>query len=339
MWSARKIRDAFTLIELLVVIAIIGVLVGLLIPAVQAAREAARQSACMSNLRQSTLALLNYHNSHEQFPLGLYTDKIDAPAEEDGLSWATKILPYIEQQGIYDRIAGSNIPSHQQDPWKPGIFKAAFDAGLNPIAGGDTVVQVFLCPSVELPSHSFGTGPRELIGAGYSTTHYKASRGFCDQGMYWPAGEGLNEYEYAFDLDGDGTMEILQKERCKRVRIQDVTDGTSKTIAVGEAAYYVATGHFPIWMGAWGDDGTAVFKTQNVINCNIASRSFPLSDAEISKLPELGETDDCAFSWHPSGAFFGFVDGSVRMLTENIELRTFALLGNRADDQLIPAFE
>jgi prepilin-type processing-associated H-X9-DG protein len=156
--------------------------------------------------------------------------------------------------------------------------------------------------------------------------------------MYWPRGEGLNEYECPFDLDGDGAQDSIPKDRYERIRIQDVTDGTSMTMAVGESAYYVSWRHFPYWMGAAGDDGTVVFKTQDVINCNIFGRSFPLSDAEIQRLPELQETDDCAFSWHPGGGYFGFVDGSVRFLTENLDMRILKLLGMRDDEQLIPSF-
>ena len=77
---ASKMRRAFTLVELLVVIAIIGVLVGLLLPAVQAARESARRSSCQSNLKQIGLALHNYHDSFDAFPIGAAT----APALRAG---------------------------------------------------------------------------------------------------------------------------------------------------------------------------------------------------------------------------------------------------------------
>jgi len=65
-----KRRNAFTLVELLVVIAIIGILIGLLLPAVQAAREAARRMSCTNNLKQITLALHSFHDSHKKFPVG-----------------------------------------------------------------------------------------------------------------------------------------------------------------------------------------------------------------------------------------------------------------------------
>src|SRR6266404_808405 len=95
--SRRHCLSAFTLVELLVVIAIIGVLVALLLPAVQAAREAARRSSCQNNLRQIGVAFHNFHDVNNAFPpLRL--------AGGDG--WATcfvMIMPYVEQQSLYDR--------------------------------------------------------------------------------------------------------------------------------------------------------------------------------------------------------------------------------------------
>jgi hypothetical protein len=67
------------------------------------------------------------------------------------------------------------------------------------------------------------------------------------------------------------------------------------------------------------------------------TRGFPLTELEEDRLPGGSAPDDCAFSWHVGGALFGFVDGSVQFLTENTELRTFALLGNRQDGQIVPA--
>src|SRR5215210_4187759 len=111
-------KAGFTLVELLVVIAIIGVLVALLLPAIQAAREAARRAACTNNLKQIALALLNYHDSRGQFPLGAYSAvQENHPAEEDGLGWATQILPQLEEQAIYDKLKSNTIPGYQANPW------------------------------------------------------------------------------------------------------------------------------------------------------------------------------------------------------------------------------
>ncbi len=91
-------RAAFTLVELLVVIAIIGILVALLMPAVQAAREAARRVQCSNNLKQLGLACHTYQTSNGAFPPG----HTDFGGNEH--SWCTLILPFLEQQALYDKV-------------------------------------------------------------------------------------------------------------------------------------------------------------------------------------------------------------------------------------------
>jgi prepilin-type processing-associated H-X9-DG protein len=93
-------------------------------------------------------------------------------------------------------------------------------------------------------------------------------------------------------------------------------------------------------MGTYIEDGSILFKTENVINCNLGGpRAFPLSQEEVSQLPAGSGTDDCAYSWHTGGALFGFVDGSVQLLTENTDLRVFALLGDRMDGEILRGFD
>src|SRR5216684_3716864 len=112
----RRQRSGFTLIELLVVIAIIAVLIALLLPAVQSAREAARRAQCINNVKQLTLGLHNFASTNtDQFPMGvdlpfcngLSYDKIHDGLTSDfkepfGPNWAVKILPYLEQQVLYN---------------------------------------------------------------------------------------------------------------------------------------------------------------------------------------------------------------------------------------------
>ena len=330
-------KSGFTLVELLVVIAIIGILVALLLPAIQAAREAARKSSCQNNLKQITLALLGTHDQQGEFPRGAYTAGPPEPNwkqnEEDGLGWATKILPQIEEQAVYDKLKQNAIPGYIGEPWKPGIFKAAFAKYNGPLPGGETIIASFRCPSVDLPEVSPGT----FENSGYGTSHYKASRGYCDRGMFWRTAEGLKVGNCSdLDINGDGALDTVIKDRYTRIRLQDVTDGTSKTIAVGEAAYYVGAEDFPIWAGSAFEDGSVLFKTQDLINCNLGGpRPFPLTSVDKARLPGGSASDDCAYSWHTGGAFFGFVDGSVRFLTDNVELRFFALLGDRMDGEVL----
>ena len=109
MQSKRFHRFGFTLVELLVVIAIIAMLVTLLLPAVQAAREAARGMQCKNNLKQQGLALINYHDSVGEFPTGVYT----GGTGEEGYGWATKLLPFMEEQGVYNLIQENYIPGDE----------------------------------------------------------------------------------------------------------------------------------------------------------------------------------------------------------------------------------
>lgn len=357
--SSRFCRrlHGFTLVELLVVIAITGILVALLLPAIQSAREAARRTTCTNNVKQITLALLNYHDMARQFPRGAYTKETSGGFDEDGLGWATKILPHIEQQAVYDRLVNNQLPTtagieYKGNPWKPYVFRVANMHGLRPLAGGDTVIDVFRCPSVDLPTHApsasyyGGTSTADLPNTGYATSHYKASRGYCDRGMFWRTAEGLKRMTcYDVDINGDGVLndgDMVVKEPYRRIRIQDVHDGTSKTIAVGEAAYFVNSASFPIWMGTYAEDGSVLFKTQDAINCNLGGpRSFPLSREDLDRLPGGSASmraDDCLFSWHPGGVIVGYVDGSVQFLSDHLDLRVLALLGDRMDGQVLRDF-
>ena len=102
--SGRRPLHGFTLVELLVVIAIIGILIALLLPAVQAARESARQIQCANNLKQIGLALANYENTNMAFPPGGDPSPFNGTYRMYGCSWMVWMLPYIEQENIYEPI-------------------------------------------------------------------------------------------------------------------------------------------------------------------------------------------------------------------------------------------
>jgi len=128
---AARVGRAFTLIELLVVIAIIAILIGLLLPAVQKVREAAARMKCANNLKQISLATHTYHDANGQMPLALQTTTY---SRYWYWSWFTQILPYVEQQNLYNQANAYSATNF--DPWGPPS---------NP--GLSTYLPVWSCPS------------------------------------------------------------------------------------------------------------------------------------------------------------------------------------------------
>jgi prepilin-type N-terminal cleavage/methylation domain-containing protein len=142
--EAKKPASRFTLVELLVVIAIIGVLVGLFLPAVRSARGPARRMSCSNNLKQIGLALLNYENDHGCLPPAYTTDAEGRPLH----SWRSLILPYIEQQALYNLIdfskpwdAPENQPVRDQVAAIP-TYSCPGLSGQNYVSGHTTYLAV-----------------------------------------------------------------------------------------------------------------------------------------------------------------------------------------------------
>ena len=144
-------RRGFTLIELLVVIAIIAILIALLLPAVQQAREAARRSTCKNNLKQLGLALHNYHDAYNMFPLGV-GPTLDETGNYRGWSPQAQMLPYIEQAPLYQQLN----------------FNLRYDNGNNNTLN-NTRLPAFLCPSSSLFPDAAQAGNNYVLSAGPST--------------------------------------------------------------------------------------------------------------------------------------------------------------------------
>jgi prepilin-type processing-associated H-X9-DG protein len=218
--SARSFATAFTLIDLLVSIAIIAILIALLLPAIQQAREAASRTSCSNNLKQIGTAIHNYHGAHNQFPPAWV-----APGKQPGWGWPTFLLPYVEQDALYELI---NPDVNPFGP--PGGFTTAAQ-----IPGGRSQVplHVYRCPS--------DTGPPLNPERGnHGLSNYRGVRG------------PYTSYDFFEDYDWGGIF--LQNGK---LRFSDVTDGTSNTLAVGEVIYEGDSGKTAcIWAGMRGTDAT-----------------------------------------------------------------------------------
>ncbi|MEM8947098.1 MAG: DUF1559 domain-containing protein [Planctomycetota bacterium] len=354
------LRIGFTLVELLVVIAIIGVLVALLLPAVQAAREAARRTQCKNNLKQIGLALHNIHDSEGALPQGVYGDPRDnATDNSQGLSWMTRILPHIEQQARFDQIAEFVPPGFTGSAWefyRP--FEYAESLG-TVIPSSDIPIDVFNCPSADLPLNvpADATNP---LAVGMATTCYKGSKGVGRRGVLVrpdPRDVGrIREYR-----PGDGgSPEVLRIEQpaFTRLSFNQIPDGLSNTIAVAEAAYAIETNlygaRWPMWIGTPGGDWDEVmlYKTEFTLNCEFgAVKEFwkenddPSVNLARERLHSFlddrnrSDVNDCAYGWHPGGVMCVFVDGSVHFLNDDLDHRTHMYLGNPTDEQTIQSLD
>jgi prepilin-type N-terminal cleavage/methylation domain-containing protein/prepilin-type processing-associated H-X9-DG protein len=342
----REERTGFTLIELLVVIAIIGVLIALLLPAVQAAREAARRAQCVNNLKQIGVALHNYINAVGVFPPGYVsavnptvTDACNQDAENQhgvdlgtGWAWGSMLLPYLEQQPVYNAINFSLSVAYRQND----------TASLTPLS-------VFLCPSDPGPSvvPVFEDPPDPNNPGSYAGTHIvdTLSRGNY-VGMY-----GLGEIcaqsgaPDAINNNGAGPAggHYGIFYRNSRTSVAEIADGTSNTIAVGERSHnlsYVTWVARSIdgWLGKTSpiEGGTDQFNPSPEECWTQVLGPAGLEDGPRTINNPQAHVEDY-WSRHPGGANFLFADGSVHFLKSSIDPRPWRAMATRGMGEVISA--
>ncbi|MGE3779025.1 MAG: DUF1559 domain-containing protein, partial [Pirellulaceae bacterium] len=172
---------AFTLVELLVVIAIIGILVSLLLPAVQAAREAARRMQCSNNLKQMGLAIHNYESTYKTFPAGrlaLASNRrgsgyISDPILQNGHGLLA-ILPFLEQQNLYDRFNHTAAYGDYKDPSVTSPFPS-----LTALASGNAALSITQVPPYQCPSDNGDPIQQPASGGHYTASNTLPSRKVC----------------------------------------------------------------------------------------------------------------------------------------------------------------
>ncbi len=294
--SRQQSRNGFTLIELLVVIAIISILISLLLPAVQSARAAARRTQNRNNLKQIGLALHNYHDCNRTFPpgwIGVTNGQMDWNGPT-GWCWAAMILPQLEQENLYRQLDFS-LPVNDaanSAVYLKNTLQAVFR---NPNDIGPEKFTI-MTPSIPGPAAAIGDLPTSNYVGNWGTTNVDA----C---YLLPVGQ---------QCVGNGVF-----YHNSRVRMRDITDGTSQTYLVGQHK----TEEKPSL--SFGGDTFAWFSTWvGVVPNAEASISRVLGVADHLPNDPAHHQDDFS-GIYDRGAFFCFCDGSVGFLSENMNLAAY----------------
>lgn len=352
-WGGRKASDGtvgadpalgllrcggFTLVELLVVIAIIGVLMGLLLPAVQMAREAARNIQCKNNLKQISLGVLNYETSRRYFPPSANIQTVGAINTNSSWSVHGRILPYLEQGNVYDKV------------------------DLNVAWDNQSVIAGLKIPTYACPTDPQSNTPRDMSPK-LATPLYPTTYGFN-------FGSWLI-YDPVTNTMGDGVFGPNSK-----IGMGNIIDGTSNTLMVSEVkarqhygrnealiggtsmpapdpaavaarvpqsfAWCRPNGHTEWCDGRVHHEGfTTGLAPNGRLVLNSAQNLCPANaDIDYTSRQEATSTTEATYavitsrSYHTGHVNAAFMDGSVRSVPEETDLVIWRALGTRAGGEV-----
>lgn len=330
MSSSSRRRSAFTLIELLVVIAIIAVLIALLVPAVQKVREASNRSTCQNNLKQFGLALHMHHDTYKHLPPGMTRSSMQDAATSGAFFWGYFLLPYIEQDALYKQIPWSTTPEWGAD----SVLTPAQEMRLT----------LFRCPSTSdqatydnggIPNRApssyggvmSGTLGNDLVrtAKGFPQDEFDHHNSHMD--------DGTDRYGGYKDLTHKtlGTNNKISRYNglfCQNwvVRIEEIIDGTSNTVAIGERYRNSSTQTLNTnGYGYWILGGVKGLNVSGGIANNHSQALGSMGqnlNIDITR-PSANNQDHRRFSGfssrHSGGVNFLFADGTVKFIMEGID--------------------
>jgi prepilin-type N-terminal cleavage/methylation domain-containing protein len=326
-----RARKGFTLIELLVVIAIIAVLIGLLLPAVQKVRDAAARLRCLNNLKQIGLALHTYHDAKHAFPPGYITGVSRAsldprelllltitglwdfppPAtnpepQAPGWGWAALLLPYVEQDNLA-RTIDFGLPVEAPSLWRPR----------------KEVVRLYVCPSDR------NTGEFTVIDIIGRTPRHTGEIAVAATNSYAANYGGLG----LVNTDPDGGNGVFYRN--SKTRVQDITDGSSHTFAIGErAALLTQTPWAGVMTGGTTQTtpGAPVFTAYRGLwpSMVMARIGFKPLNSPYAEPVDF-------FSPHREMVYFAFADGSAHAVSTSTDPTVLQALATRAGGETASA--
>jgi len=357
-------RKGFTLIELLVVIAIIAVLIALLLPAVQAAREAARRSQCVNNMKQMGIAIHNYHNVHNVFPMGASSGIYDATMvynAKQNLSLHAQLLPFLEQTQVYNAI---NFNWGCEDNNTILCYKINF-------TGTTAQIKAFVCPSdpnAGVPDLNNTSNTNNYYGCVGTTMNWSqigtnapysnlnvTSINLPSTGLFtWQAAYGLNTctdgssntIAFAEAVVGNQSLKAGQK----RSGVQNVSGLQTYETLDASTNLNNAKAALNVCQAAWKSAVSGNVDTQRgenwahgcmcmtLFNTVGTPNDFGDSWTHCSRIGSGARSDlNSADSYHPGGVNVTMADGSVKFIKDSINMLTWMALGTKANGEVIDA--